>query len=104
MDPDVLKLAQLLAVVGAFGGAVAVVGALVHAIVARSKRPRVDAAARPAIDEARFTRLEQAVDAIAVEVERIGEAQRFSERLLGERAAERGAERAPALPPRRDEG
>jgi hypothetical protein len=39
-------------------------------------------------------RLEQAVDAIALEVERIAEGQRFVTRLLAERAAEK----APALP------
>jgi hypothetical protein len=34
----------------------------------------------------RLARLDQAVDAIAVEIERIGEGQRFVTRLLGERA------------------
>jgi hypothetical protein len=36
--------------------------------------------------EARLRRLEQAVDAIAVEVERVGEGQRFVTKLLGDRA------------------
>jgi hypothetical protein len=35
---------------------------------------------------ARLDRMEQAVDAIAVEVERISEAQRFTTRLLSERS------------------
>jgi hypothetical protein len=35
----------------------------------------------------RFTRLDQAVDAMAVEVERIGESQRFVTRLMSERTA-----------------
>lgn len=50
-----------------------------------------------------FRRLETAVDAIAVEVERISEAQRFSAALLSERLQERGTERKelPA-PPRRE--
>jgi len=43
----------------------------------------------------RITRLDQAVDSIAVEVERIGEGQRFVTRLLSERAPE-----AIALPQR----
>jgi hypothetical protein len=34
----------------------------------------------------RFTRLDQAVDAMAVEVERIGESQRFVTRLMSERS------------------
>jgi hypothetical protein len=35
--------------------------------------------------EARFDQLQQSVDAIAVEVERIAEAQRFSAKLLAEK-------------------
>jgi hypothetical protein len=42
--------------------------------------------------EQRFDQLQQSVDAIAVEVERIAEAQRFSAKLLAERSA------TPALP------
>jgi hypothetical protein len=45
----------------------------------------------PAIDDTRFSRLEDAVDAIAVEVERIAEAQRFSAKLLSERASDKVA-------------
>jgi hypothetical protein len=44
---------------------------------------------RPVVSEVsddRFTRLEQAVEAIAVEVERISEGQRFTTKLLAERA------------------
>ena len=43
--------------------------------------------------DARFTQLEQAVEAVAIEVERISEAQRYSAKLL--------SERLPALPERR---
>jgi hypothetical protein len=42
--------------------------------------------------EARFDQLQQSVDAIAVEVERIAEAQRFSAKLLAEK------HETPALP------
>ena len=41
-------------------------------------------------DAARLEQLQQSVDAIAVEVERIGEAQRFSAKLQGERTASPG--------------
>ena len=44
--------------------------------------------------EARLARLEQALDAVAVEVERMSEGQRFVTRLLADRAAERGPTRA----------
>lgn len=44
---------------------------------------------------ARLERMEQAIDAMAVEVERIAESQRFTTRLLGERAGEALPERRP---------
>jgi hypothetical protein len=47
----------------------------------------------PASDE-RLERIEQAIEAMAVEVERISEGQRFVTRILSERTPE-------ALPPRR---
>ena len=37
----------------------------------------------------RLSRIEQAIDAMAVEVERISEGQRFTTKLLSERSAER---------------
>lgn len=40
------------------------------------------------LEDDRLKRLEQAVDAIAVEVERISEAQRFTTKLLSERHAQ----------------
>ena len=40
----------------------------------------------PSLNDARLSRLEQAVDAIAVEVERISEGQRFTTKLLSEQA------------------
>jgi len=40
---------------------------------------------RPAIDDNRLRHLEQAVDAIAIEIERISEGQRFTTKLLAER-------------------
>ena len=42
----------------------------------------------------RFARLDQAVDAMAVEIERIGEGQRFVTRLMSERSI-------PSMPPER---
>lgn len=47
------------------------------------RRPRGDTTLS-ASTEARLARIESAVDSIAVEVERISEAQRFSARLLAE--------------------
>jgi hypothetical protein len=61
------------------------VGAFVYLRVRRHKGIDVNAAARI---EDRLTRIEQAVDAVAVEVERISEGQRFTTRLLSERPRE----------------
>ena len=40
----------------------------------------------PSLNDARLSRLEQAVDAIALEIERISEGQRFTTKLLSEQA------------------
>lgn len=52
----------------------------------------------PAANSEQFERLEQAVDAIAIEVERISEAQRFTAGLLSERLPNRADERL-IMPP-----
>jgi uncharacterized membrane protein len=61
------------------------VGAFVYLRVRRTKGLDMSAVARI---EDRLTRIEQATDAVAVEVERISEAQRFTTRLLTERHKE----------------
>ena len=59
------------------------INAIARAAVAHRK---ADKEVAPAITEARLARIEQAVDAIAVEVERISEGQRFTTRLLSEQS------------------
>ena len=69
---------------------------IVRLLVTRASWPTVGGAPGSAgvkIDDERLTRLEQAVESIALEVERISEGQRFTTRLLTERTS---AERAPA--------
>ena len=90
MDPDIAKLAQVFIVIGLFTASM-----LVMVFIARlaffPRRPKalpVDSGL-PRVDDSRFTRLEQAVDSIAVEVERIAEAQRFSVKLMSERLPDR---------------
>jgi HD superfamily phosphodiesterase len=61
-----------------------------------------DAARRPAMSEVtddRFARLEQAVEAIALEVERISEGQRFTTKLLADRAQADQLRAAPSSEP-----
>jgi hypothetical protein len=63
----------------------------------RFERPPVIEAVPSADTTARLERIEQAVDAVAIEVERIAEAQRFSARLMAEK-------RTPLLAPQSDSG
>jgi hypothetical protein len=66
--------------------------------IARAYARRIDAqSSHPPLASdlsARLERMEQAIDSIAIEVERISEGQRFTAKLL--------AERVPAAPPSRD--
>jgi hypothetical protein len=71
---------------------------LVRALARKWERQPVGAELAPEVAQ-RLTRMEQAMDAIAIEVERISEGQRFTTRLLAERAKE-PAESAVALPNR----
>ena len=50
----------------------------------RKESARLEREVAPSLSESRLARIEQAVDAIALEVERISEGQRFTTRLLSE--------------------
>jgi hypothetical protein len=92
MDPDVGELAQVPAVLGSFAGLGTMLFIAVRVTLVRTSQPRPQYAGyRPALDEARFARLEQAVDAIGLEIERIAETQRFTTRLLSGRSADSDA-------------
>jgi len=81
MDPIMIPvLAILSAPVIAIGLPIA--RALARRIDSQGAQPRV-----PADVADRLVRMEQAIDAIAVEVERISEAQRFTTKLLAEGGA-----------------
>jgi hypothetical protein len=64
---------------------VAVIAAVVHVRLRKNQGLDMNAVGRL---EERLNRIEQGVDAVAVEVERISEAQRFTTRLLSERQKE----------------
>jgi len=76
-------------------GGIAIVGKLVWAYVDRQKHKGISPKSITLLD-ARMERIEHAVDAIAVEVERISEGQRFTTKLLSERVAAVPALSAPA--------
>lgn len=65
------------------------IGSVIYAIMSRTFRRGTRASARreAAESDARLERIEQAVDAIAIEIERVAEAQRFQTKLLQEGAA-----------------
>lgn len=97
VDPDVVEFAQVLVVIGTF--AVVMIGCIVGGMTIMKRRPRE----RPALDENRLQHLEQAVDAIALEVERISEGQRFTTRLLAQRQGDGAVDPAePVRVPRND--
>ena len=90
MDPDVANFAVVaVIIVGMVGALSAITVGLVRAL--KPKAP-TRALSNAFEFQERFDQLQQSVDAIAVEVERIAEAQRFSAKLLAERSE------TPALP------
>jgi hypothetical protein len=87
MAPEVVVYSQVaLITIGLVGSLAGITVALV-----RGLQPNRRAGLPPSADaqSAQLDQLQQSVDAIALEVERIAEAQRFSARLLAERVGER---------------
>ena len=86
-----------------FVGVMATLGCLTKIILSIVNRRKPELRSGAAVDEIsqRLARIEQAVDATAVEVERISEAQRFTTKLLVERSHQPPAEnlRARAVTP-----
>jgi len=88
MDGDITKIAQMFAVIAGFGAFSVFVYVASKYALRPLKKQNLQSGTVNQIDDSRFERLEQAVDAIAVEVERISEAQRFSAKLLSEKGSE----------------
>lgn len=88
MHPDVGTLAQVAVLVVVTCGSLATIAVLAFRAMARTRR-----LPPPAQHEDRLEHLQQSVDAIAIEVERIAEGQRFTTRLLSERGEGSGLER-----------
>jgi len=77
--------AKVVIALGLFGTVAYTIRAIATATIAEAKArhlSRGDAA--PQLTEARLERIEHAVEAIALEVERISEGQRFTTKLLSE--------------------
>ena len=86
------------------GTAIAVAFPLAIAYARRIWRGRQAASAQTDTVAPRLDRLEQAVDAIAIEIERVAEGQRFVTKVLAERGAQAQAHVAPDSPLARDAG
>jgi hypothetical protein len=83
MNPEVLVFAQVAVIVVLLAGSLtAVTIGLVRGV---QKRPKI--LEGTGAHKLQLEQLQQSVDAIAVEVERIAEAQRFSAKLLAERGS-----------------
>lgn len=82
MNPDVLAFAQVSVIIVCLVGSLALIGAAAVGLFNSANRKKVAPAAH---DDQRLEHLQQSIDAIAIEVERIAEAQRFTARLMSER-------------------
>jgi hypothetical protein len=77
--------AKVIVAVSLFGSVAYSIRTIARATVAhRKEEGRLVAESASPVSEARLARIEQAVDAIALEVERISEGQRFTTQLLSE--------------------
>lgn len=85
LDPDVINFAGVMVtIVGTIASLCGIVVASKWALAATKRREQLPS---PYTD-GRLEQLQQSIDAIAIEVERIAEAQRFSAKLLAGREAE----------------
>jgi len=89
MDPDAITFAVVCTTIVAAVGCLVAIGVSARLLLMRAQRNP----GKPKIEDDRMKRLEEAIDAIAIEVERISEAQRFQTKLLAQRV-EGGEQRA----------
>jgi hypothetical protein len=82
MSPDILEFAQVSAILVFVVGSLCTIGVLTARAIQRIRR---QAPSLPPQTNLALEQLRQSVDAIAIEVERIAEAQRFTAKLLSER-------------------
>jgi hypothetical protein len=81
IDPVLIPLTAIVV-----GGAVAVFAPLARAMARKMDREASQPRANPEVAQ-RLERMEQSLDAIAIEVERISEGQRFTTKLLADRTS-----------------
>jgi hypothetical protein len=81
MDPDAITFAVICTTVVASVGCLVAIGVAARLLLMRAKRLAVHSP----VDDNRLRQLQESVDAIAIEVERISEAQRFTTKLLADK-------------------
>lgn len=81
-------LVALAAILGGCATLASVSWAIAHAVGKRRTGPALPDASLARLEQ-RMERIEQAIDAVAVEVERVSESQRFATKLLSDRAGQR---------------
>ena len=86
MDENIARLG-IAAVIGVTIS-ISMISMAIAKMVASRRRKELPNASMDRIDD-RLARMEQAIDAMATEVERVSEGQRFTSRLLAERQVER---------------
>ena len=83
MNPEVVAFAQVSAIIVFLAGSLATIGIVTTRAIQRARGQELP---RPQQADERLEQLQQSVDSIALEVERIAEAQRYTAKLLAERA------------------
>jgi hypothetical protein len=95
MNPDISMFAQVMTIIVASIAALVVIGLGARILWRMGSRTKPATSFESSRDhDDRLHHLEAAVDSIAIEVERISEAQRFMVGLLGESSQARKADRA----------
>ena len=85
MDPRILSnVIGVVTVIAAMTGSIAFLSVLKYWLTRKRSQP----VNMPGYDPEALAKLQASVDAISIEVERISEGQRFTTRLLNDRAAE----------------
>ena len=90
MNEDVQAFAVVMVVIVTSIAALVAIGLGARILWRWGSRVQPSQQPTPAVDDSRLQRLENAVEAIAIEVERISEGQRFTVSLLSERLPARG--------------
>ena len=98
MSPDVAEFAQVMAVLVATGTASIVLALGTRVLWRLGSRPRKPTG--PQISREELERLQTSIDAIAIEVERISEGQRFTTSLLSNQLGLPSGEAGGQLPKR----